>query len=56
MRSAFITDVYPALKSKNPDLPVLIREASGTPPRAFVRLGACAFAPTAQAMIRIVSG
>ncbi|KAJ6504148.1 hypothetical protein C8R47DRAFT_1174755 [Mycena vitilis] len=28
---------YPAIKQHNPDLPVLIREASGTPARVFAR-------------------
>ncbi|BGP19375.1 hypothetical protein JCM10213v2_007464 [Rhodosporidiobolus nylandii] len=34
---AFISSTYPSLKAANPDLPVLIREARGTPARAFVR-------------------
>ncbi|KLO15187.1 NADH dehydrogenase alpha subcomplex subunit 2 [Schizopora paradoxa] len=33
----FIQSSYPALKKHNPDLPILIREASGTPARAFAR-------------------
>ncbi|KAJ7604642.1 thioredoxin-like protein [Roridomyces roridus] len=33
----FITSKYPAIKQHNPDLPVLIREASGTPARVFAR-------------------
>ncbi|KAK0495663.1 thioredoxin-like protein [Armillaria luteobubalina] len=33
----FITSKYPLIKQHNPDLPVLIREASGTPARAFAR-------------------
>ncbi|GAA5995623.1 L51/S25/CI-B8 domain-containing protein [Rhodotorula paludigena] len=34
---AFIRSSYPAIKSANPDLPILIREARGTPARGFVR-------------------
>ncbi|GAA5866187.1 hypothetical protein JCM8547_007197 [Rhodosporidiobolus lusitaniae] len=34
---AFIRIAYPSVKSANPDLPVLIREARGTPARGFVR-------------------
>ena len=30
---------YPVIKQHNPDLPVLIREASGTPARVFARFG-----------------
>ncbi|KAI5117608.1 hypothetical protein M0805_006721 [Coniferiporia weirii] len=33
----FIQTSYPSLKQHNPHLPVLIREASGTPARAFAR-------------------
>ncbi|KAJ7472324.1 thioredoxin-like protein [Mycena latifolia] len=33
----FILSKYPAIKQHNPDLPVLIREASGTPARVFAR-------------------
>ncbi|KAL7419900.1 hypothetical protein Q5752_005816 [Cryptotrichosporon argae] len=33
----FIQSTYPALKSTNPDLKVLIREAAGIEPRAFAR-------------------
>ncbi|KAA1477962.1 NADH dehydrogenase, alpha subcomplex, subunit 2 [Dentipellis sp. KUC8613] len=33
----FIASHYPTLKQHNPDLPVLIREATGTPARAFAR-------------------
>ncbi|GAA5846630.1 hypothetical protein JCM11251_002924 [Rhodosporidiobolus azoricus] len=34
---AFIKSSYPSVKSANPDLPILIREAAGTPARGFVR-------------------
>ncbi|EJT53119.1 NADH dehydrogenase 10.5K chain [Trichosporon asahii var. asahii CBS 8904] len=34
----FIKSSYPALKEANPDVKVLIREAQGVNPRAFVRL------------------
>lgn len=37
--SAFIRSSYPSVKSANPDLPILIREARGTPARGFVRFG-----------------
>lgn len=37
----FVLSSYPVIKRYNPDLPVLIREASGTPARAFARFGAC---------------
>ncbi|KAJ3475203.1 hypothetical protein NLI96_g11989 [Meripilus lineatus] len=33
----FITNTYPMLKLYNPDLPILIREAQGTPARIFAR-------------------
>ena len=37
----FIASKYPVIKKHNPDLPVLIREANGTPARVFARFGAC---------------
>src|ERR1700722_18660997 len=37
----FILSKYPIIKQYNPDLPVLIREASETPARVFARFGAC---------------
>ncbi|GAA5944336.1 L51/S25/CI-B8 domain-containing protein [Sporobolomyces koalae] len=33
----FIQQSYPSIKKANPDLPILIREAHGTPARGFVR-------------------
>lgn len=36
---AFVEKSYLGIKAKNPDLPILIREALGTPPRAFARFG-----------------
>ncbi|TDL20516.1 NADH dehydrogenase alpha subcomplex subunit 2 [Rickenella mellea] len=33
----FILAAYPTIKKNNPDLPILIREAAGTPARAFAR-------------------
>ncbi|KAI0635369.1 NADH dehydrogenase alpha subcomplex subunit 2 [Trametes polyzona] len=33
----FITSHYPTLKQHNPDLPILIRQAQGTPARIFAR-------------------
>jgi hypothetical protein len=36
---AFIQSSYPLVKKANPDLPILIREALGTPARAFARFG-----------------
>ncbi|THH27149.1 hypothetical protein EUX98_g7050 [Antrodiella citrinella] len=33
----FISSTYPTLKQHNPDLPILIREAKGTPARVFAR-------------------
>ena len=36
-RSAFITQNYATLKKANPDLPLLVREANGTPARIFAR-------------------
>ncbi|KAF4610028.1 hypothetical protein D9613_010649 [Agrocybe pediades] len=33
----FIVSQYPVIKQNNPDLPVLIREATGTPARVFAR-------------------
>jgi len=35
----FIKSSYPHVKKANPDLPILIREAQGTPARAFARFG-----------------
>lgn len=35
----FVVSTYPTLKEHNPDLPILIREAQGTPARAFARFG-----------------
>lgn len=35
----FIESAYPQLKKHNPNLPVLIREARGTPARVFARFG-----------------
>jgi len=35
----FVVSTYPTLKKHNPDLPILIREAQGTPARAFARFG-----------------
>lgn len=40
----FILANYPTIKKHNPDLPVLIREASGTPARVFARFGTSRFA------------
>ncbi|KAI6130976.1 NDUFA2, NADH ubiquinone oxidoreductase 10.5kD subunit [Pisolithus croceorrhizus] len=36
----FVLANYPVMKKHNPDLPILIREASGTPARVFARFGA----------------
>ncbi|OBZ78332.1 NADH-ubiquinone oxidoreductase 10 subunit [Grifola frondosa] len=33
----FISANYPVLKQHNPDLPIMIREANGTPARVFAR-------------------
>ncbi|KAG2360408.1 NADH dehydrogenase alpha subcomplex subunit 2 [Suillus spraguei] len=33
----FILSTYPIIKKYNPDLPVMIREANGTPARMFAR-------------------
>jgi len=33
----FIVSKYPIIKKHNPDLPILIREATGTPARVFAR-------------------
>ncbi|GAA5883125.1 hypothetical protein JCM16303_006104 [Sporobolomyces ruberrimus] len=33
----FIKSSYPAVKKANPDIPIMIREALGTPARGFVR-------------------
>jgi Mitochondrial ribosomal protein L51 / S25 / CI-B8 domain len=38
----FVVSTYPTLKQYNPDLPILIREAQGTPARAFARFGSSA--------------
>ncbi|KAH7090852.1 NADH dehydrogenase, alpha subcomplex, subunit 2 [Auriculariales sp. MPI-PUGE-AT-0066] len=36
-RSEFITQHYASLKQANPDVPLLVREAAGTPARVFAR-------------------
>ncbi|KAF3902383.1 hypothetical protein ABW20_dc0103406 [Dactylellina cionopaga] len=36
---SFITKSYPLMKKNNPDIPILIREAQGVPPRVFARYG-----------------
>ncbi|PWN25433.1 NADH dehydrogenase, alpha subcomplex, subunit 2 [Jaminaea rosea] len=33
----FIQSSYPSLKASNPSLPILVREAQGTPARVFAR-------------------
>jgi len=35
----FAQTAYPYLKKHNPDIPILIREARGTPARVFARFG-----------------
>ena len=35
----FIQSNYQTIKQSNPDLPVLVREATGAPARAFARFG-----------------
>jgi hypothetical protein len=47
-QSQFVVSEYPAIKKHNPDLPVLIREAAGTPARVFARFGAF-LCPSARA-------
>ncbi|KAK6537769.1 hypothetical protein TWF694_010678 [Orbilia ellipsospora] len=34
---SFITKSYPSMKKTNPEIPILIREAQGVPPRVFAR-------------------
>ncbi|KAF3910094.1 hypothetical protein AA313_de0202442 [Arthrobotrys entomopaga] len=34
---SFITKSYPSMKKTNPNIPILIREAQGMPPRVFAR-------------------
>ncbi|KAK6361100.1 hypothetical protein TWF730_004849 [Orbilia blumenaviensis] len=34
---SFITKSYPVMKKANPEIPILIREAQGVPPRVFAR-------------------
>ena len=50
----FILSKYPIIKKHNPDLPVLIREATGTPARAFVRFGECHLADTSKGDSNII--
>ncbi|KAF9240026.1 NDUFA2, NADH ubiquinone oxidoreductase 10.5kD subunit [Melanogaster broomeanus] len=33
----FVLSAYPSIKKYNPNLPILIREATGTPARVFAR-------------------
>lgn len=37
--SSFLQRAYPAMKSTNPSIPILIREAQGTSPRMYARFG-----------------
>jgi NADH dehydrogenase (ubiquinone) 1 alpha subcomplex subunit 2 len=39
LHRAFVVSKYPVIKKHNPDLPVMIREATGTPARVFARFG-----------------
>ncbi|KAF3078986.1 hypothetical protein TWF569_002125 [Orbilia oligospora] len=34
---SFISQSYPVMKKNNPEIPILIREAQGVPPRVFAR-------------------
>ncbi|KAF3279907.1 hypothetical protein TWF173_001541 [Orbilia oligospora] len=34
---SFISQSYPVMKKTNPEIPILIREAQGVPPRVFAR-------------------
>ncbi|KAF4595213.1 NADH-ubiquinone oxidoreductase 10.5 kDa subunit [Ophiocordyceps camponoti-floridani] len=34
---SFLTRAYPTMKKNNPETPILLRDASGTPPRVFAR-------------------
>ena len=45
--SQFILSTYPQLRSSNPNLKIMIREASGVEPKAFVRFGESGRAYTA---------
>ncbi|KAF3159778.1 hypothetical protein TWF106_000700 [Orbilia oligospora] len=36
---SFISQSYPVMKKTNPEIPILIREAQGVPPRVFARYG-----------------
>lgn len=38
-RRQFIQSSYPSIKASNPTLPILVREAQGTPARVFARFG-----------------
>ncbi|PHH87731.1 hypothetical protein CDD83_8474 [Cordyceps sp. RAO-2017] len=34
---SFLARAYPTMKKNNPDTPILLREAAGSPPRIFAR-------------------
>jgi hypothetical protein len=36
----FLTRSYPTMKKANPNIPIMIREASGTQPTVYARFGA----------------
>ena len=37
---SFLAKSYPTMKKANPDIPILLREASGTMPIVYARFGA----------------
>lgn len=43
MHRKFLETNYKPIKQSNPDLPFLVREAQGTPARAFARFGTYLF-------------
>lgn len=55
IRRQFVQSSYPAVKSANPDLKFLIREASNISPRAFVRFGASPYVELTPVALSIMT-
>jgi NADH dehydrogenase (ubiquinone) 1 alpha subcomplex subunit 2 len=49
----FILANYPVIKQHNQDLPVMIREAEGTPARVFARFGAYSAVPISPCCVNL---
>jgi len=36
---SFLTRAYPTMKKNNPTIPIMLRDAAGTPPKVYARYG-----------------